>query len=62
MELKSLMAFKTKSEVTFHAAQEETAAIVEPEIGQEKPSVGDQRSIEEFHNNVNANAKMDNRR
>ena len=60
MELKSLMAFKTKSEVTFHAAQEETTAIVEPEIGQEKPSVGDQRSIEEFHNNVNANAKMDN--
>lgn len=60
MELKSLMAFKTKSEVTFHAAQEETVAAVEQEEEQTVASIGDQRSIEEFHNNLNANAKMDN--
>lgn len=60
MELKSLMAFKTKSEVTFHAAQEEPSEIVEEVAVPEMASVGDQRSIEEFHNDVNANAKMDN--
>lgn len=59
MELKSLQAFKTKSAVTFHAAQEtptempaDTMPVVE--------TLGDQRAIEEFHNNVNANAKMEN--
>lgn len=55
MELKSLQSFKTKSAVTFHAAQEEPVAEVETPT--DLP--GDQRDIEEFHNNVNANAKME---
>ena len=57
MELKSLMAFKTKSAVTFHAAQEEPVAEV---VNEQDTPLGDQRDIEEFHNNVNANAKMQN--
>lgn len=58
MELKSLMAFKTKSAVTFHAAQEEPDVVTEtvPVVD----AVGNQRAIEEFHNHVNANAKMEN--
>lgn len=58
MELKSMLAFKTKEAVTFHASQEEAPTVVEPD-----PSVdplGDQRNIEEFHTDVNANAKMQN--
>ena len=57
MELKSLMAFKTQSAVTFHAAQEEPVAAVEAPA--EVDLLGDQRDIEEFHNNVDANAKME---
>ncbi|MBP5573014.1 MAG: hypothetical protein J6X40_02480 [Bacteroidales bacterium] len=57
MELKSLMAFKTQSAVTFHAAQEEPVAIAE--TPSEVDLLGDQRDIEEFHNNVDANAKME---
>lgn len=57
MELKSLMAFKTQSAVTFHAAQEEPVAVAE--TPSEVDLVGDQRDIEEFHNNVDANAKME---
>ena len=57
MELKSLMAFKTQSAVTFHAAQEEPVAVVE--TPSEVNLVGDQRDIEEFHNHVDANAKME---
>ena len=57
MELKSLMAFKTQSAVTFHAAQEEPVAVAETPL--EVDLVGDQRDIEEFHNNVDANAKME---
>ena len=58
MELKSAMAFKTKESVTFHAAQEtpEADAVDDPEMA----SLGDQREISEFHNDVNANAKMQN--
>lgn len=57
MELKSLMTFKTQSAVTFHAAQEEPEMTVEvlPDVDE----LGDQRDIEEFHNNVDANAKME---
>ena len=55
MELKSMQSFKTKSEVTFHAAQEEPVA----EVVISTDLLGDQRDIEEFHNNVNANAKME---
>ena len=58
MELKSLMAFKTKDAVTFHAAQEEPSTEVEtPPVIE---ALGDQRNIEEFHSDVNANAKMEN--
>ena len=57
MELKSLMAFKTQSAVTFHAAQEEPVAVAEAPA--EVDLLGDQRDIEEFHNNVDANAKME---
>ena len=58
MELKSLMAFKTKEAVTFHAAQDEseTASEVETEVDE----LGNQRVIQEFQNNVDANAKMQN--
>lgn len=56
MELKSVQSFKTKSAVTFHAAQSETEMSVETAVVE----LGDQRDIEEFHNNVNANAKMEN--
>lgn len=55
MELKSLQSFKTKSAVTFHPVQEEPVAVVETPVD----LLGDQRDIEEFHNNVNANAKME---
>ena len=58
MELKSLMAFKTKDAVTFHAAQEEP--LKEIETPSKSVELGNQRVIEEFHNNVNANAKMEN--
>lgn len=58
MELKSWMAFKTRDAVTFHAAQEEPA--VEDEPLAEADVLGNQRVIEEFHNDVNANAKMEN--
>lgn len=58
MELKSWMAFKTRDAVTFHAAQEEPMAEVETLA--EADVLGDQRDIEEFHNDVNANAKMEN--
>ena len=57
MELKSLMAFKTRSAVTFHAAQDEAPSEM---VEEQETSLADQRSIEEFHNNVNANAKMQN--
>lgn len=60
MELKSLMAFKTKSAVTFHAAQESSETMTEPVVMAEADVLGDQRVIEEFHNNVDANAKMEN--
>ena len=58
MELKSLMVFKTKEAVTFHAAQDEseTASEVETEVDE----LGNQRVIQEFQNNVDANAKMQN--
>ncbi len=58
MEFKSLQSFKTKSAVTFHAAPSSAEAeiVVVPEFAE----LGDQRDIEEFHNNVNANAKMEN--
>ncbi len=58
MELKSLMAFKTRDAVTFHAAQEEPVTVAETPSAVDL--VGDQRDIEEFHNDVNANAKMEN--
>ena len=58
MELKSLMAFKTKEAVTFHAAQDEP--VVETETMAKADVLGDQREITEFQNNVNANAKMEN--
>ena len=58
MELKSLMAFKTKEAVTFHAAQDEPVAEVEALA--DADVLGDQREITEFQNNVNANAKMEN--
>lgn len=57
MELKSLMAFKTKSAVTFHAAQDEPSMV---EDQADDDDLGDQRAIEEFHNDANANAKMEN--
>ena len=57
MKLKSLQAFKTKSSVTFHAAQELTETVTDtmPEV----EALGDQRDIAEFHSNVDANAKME---
>ena len=58
MELKSLLAFKTKAAVTFHAAQDEPAEAVIVE--EEDLPLADQRTIKEFQNNVNANAKMEN--
>ena len=57
MELKSQMAFKTKSAVTFHAVQDEPVVA---EVQLKVDELGNQRDIEEFHNNVNANAKMEN--
>ena len=60
MELKSQMAFKTKSAVTFHAAQEEPETTMVMDSLPKEVELGDQRVIEEFHNSVNANAKMEN--
>lgn len=60
MELKSLMAFKTKSAVTFHAAQEDPEAFAGADLLPEEQEPEDQRDIEEFHNDINANAKMEN--
>ena len=61
MELKSLQAFKTKSSVTFHAAQDDDFAVAMDTVQMDEAMVlGDQRDIAEFHNNVNANAKMEN--
>jgi len=57
MELKSLMAFRTKKAVMFHAAQDESVPeTMKPELA----ALSDQREISEFQNNVNANAKMQN--
>ena len=56
MELKAMMAFKSKEAVTFHAAQEEP----EIEIDDEADVLDNQRAIKEFHNNVDVNAKMQN--
>lgn len=58
MKLKSLQAFKTKDAVTFHAAQDSPETVVDTMPVAEK--LGDQRHIAEFHNNVDANAKMEN--
>lgn len=60
MELKSLQAFKTKESVTFHAAQETTSVEVVADTSLMTDALGNQRVIEEFQNNVNANAKMEN--
>ena len=65
MELKSLMAFKTKSAVTFHAAQENTESedvpiVASSGIASTVEATGDQRAIEEYHNDLNANVKMEN--
>ncbi|MCR5014171.1 MAG: hypothetical protein K6A28_05275 [Bacteroidales bacterium] len=56
MELKSLMAFKTKSEVTFHATEE----LVQEPVKETTPKLGDQRVIRDYRNEVDANAKMQN--
>lgn len=64
MQLKSWMAMKPirkEEAVTFHAPEPEA----EPQAAQEPMPVAvetkrDQRAIEQFHNNVNANAKMEN--
>ena len=58
MKLKSLQAFKTKDAVTFHAPQDSPETVVDTMSVAEK--LGDQRHIAEFHNNVDANAKMEN--
>ncbi len=60
MELKSLMAFKTKSAVTFHAAPDLDELDKETVMSISAEMMGDQRAIEEYHNDVNANAKMEN--
>ena len=60
MELKSLMAFKTKSAVTFHAAQEAPEDAAATDMASVDEEADDQRSIKEFHNDVDVKAKMDN--
>lgn len=58
MELKSLMAFKSPSAIAFHVVQDESKD--KDETLSKANELGDQRVIEEYHNDVNANAKMDN--
>ena len=76
MQLKSWMAIKSlgaQEAVTFHAPELEPEMVEErplegeetdPEVQERTPEttkvVRDQRAIQEFHNDVNANAKMEN--
>ena len=64
MQLKSWMAMKPigkEEAVTFHAPEPEEEVPVTPEpMPVEAKTVRNQRAIQEYHNDVNANAKMEN--